>query len=45
MIATIREQIQAGVRPESPVARGGAGLARYGLAVVIDDRVGFEPRS
>ncbi|WP_342228695.1 YkgB family protein [Mycobacterium avium subsp. hominissuis] len=35
MIATIREQIQAGVRPESPVARGGAGLARYGLAVVI----------
>ena len=35
MIATIREQIQAGVRPESPVARGGAGLARYGLVVVI----------
>ena len=34
-MTTIREHIATGIEPNSPVARLGAGLARYGLVVVI----------
>lgn len=34
-MTTIRERVVAGIEPNSPVARLGAGLARYGLVVVI----------
>ena len=34
-MTTIREHITTGIEPNSPVARLGAGLARYGLVVVI----------